>query len=339
MRLVSMVVSFALAARFAQAQAQASVEQLARCAAIPAAALRLQCYDTLVKHTLDTASRSQRGVPTGNRTIVNWIVSVEIDPITDQKGVTFALKAEGANRFNTPTLIIRCKGGQLDTYVAPDEYLGSEYSGLSESPEVTIRFGSEPARQERWSASSDHTAAFYPGDRTAVETFVRKLARYDRVAIQVTPYQKAPVAMVFRLAGIAQVNRELWALCPTPQQQVDPKDSGVEVGIGTRIEPSLDQVFMESVVEERPEVLSGPSLEYPDLLRQAGVQARVMVQAIIDTTGRAESASVKIIKSPNPGFDQAARSYVLQALFRPGRINGRAVRVLMSLPIDFKIKR
>src|SRR6266568_6551378 len=107
MRLVGMVVAFGLVAQFAHAQA--SVEQLAQCAAIPAAALRLECYDTLAKHQSDSASRSPRGVPTGNRAIANWIVSVEIDPITDQRGVTFALAAEGANRINTPTLIIRCK--------------------------------------------------------------------------------------------------------------------------------------------------------------------------------------------------------------------------------------
>jgi len=115
--------------------------------------------------------------------------------------------------------------------------------------------------------------------------------------------------------------------------------AGVEGGVGTGIVPSSDQVFMESVVEERPEVLSGPQLQYPDLLRQAGVQGRVLVQAIIDTSGRAEPPSVKIIQSPNPGFDQPAKNYVLRALFRPARVHGRAVRVLVNLPIDFKIKR
>src|SRR5206468_111265 len=126
------------------------------------------------------------------------------------------------------------------------------------------------------------------------------------------------------------------------QEHFDPKDysgTGVEGGIGTGIVPSSDQVFMESVVEERPEVLSGPALNYPDLLRQAGVQGRVLVQAIIDTSGRAEPPSVKVIQSPNPGFDQPAKNYVLRALFRPARLHGRAVRVLVNLPIDFKIKR
>jgi protein TonB len=122
------------------------------------------------------------------------------------------------------------------------------------------------------------------------------------------------------------------------QEHFDPKDytgTGVEGGVATGIAP--DQVFMESVVEERPEVLSGPQPQYPDLLRQAGIQGRVIVQAIIDTSGRAEPPSVKVIQSPNPGFDQPAKTYVLRALFRPARVHGRAVRVLVNLPIDFKI--
>jgi TonB family protein len=91
-----------------------------------------------------------------------------------------------------------------------------------------------------------------------------------------------------------------------------------------------------SVVDERPELLSGPLLQYPDLLRHAGIQGRVIVQAIIDTTGRAEPASVKVIESPNPGFNQSATNWVLRALFRPARANGRAVRALMKMPIEFK---
>jgi protein TonB len=91
-------------------------------------------------------------------------------------------------------------------------------------------------------------------------------------------------------------------------------------------------------VEEKPSVLSGPTLQYPELLRQAGIQGRVLVQAIIDTLGRAEPNSVKILQSPNPGFDQPAKTYVLKALFRPARVHGRAVRVLINLPIDFRIQ-
>jgi protein TonB len=163
---------------------------------------------------------------------------------------------------------------------------------------------------------------------------------------QKKPEEQPPILEVPQLKGFQTVVAPTDIPTNIPpinlQEHFDPKDytgTGVEGGIGTGIVPSSDQVFMESVVEERPEVLSGPSLQYPDLLRQAGVQGRVIVQAIIDTSGRAEPPSVKIIQSPNPGFDQAAKTYVLRALFRPARVHGRAVRVLVNLPIDFKIKR
>jgi protein TonB len=163
---------------------------------------------------------------------------------------------------------------------------------------------------------------------------------------QKKPEEQPPILEVPQLKGFQTVVAPTDIPTNIPpinlQEHFDPKDytgTGVEGGIGTGITPSSDQVFMESVVEERPEVLSGPSLVYPDLLRQAGVQGRVIVQAIIDTSGRAEPPSVKIIQSPNPGFDQPAKNYVLRALFRPARVHGRAVRVLVNLPIDFKIKR
>ena len=175
MRLVGMVVAFGLVAQFAHAQA--SVEQLARCAAIPAAALRLQCYDTLAKHKSDSSSRS---------------------PSEDSSGTG----AEGDDKMRTNA-----------------------------------------------------------------------------------------------------------------------------------------EVFMEAIVEEKPAVLSGPTLQYPALLRQAQIQGRVLIQAIIDTLGRAEPNSVKVLQSPNPGFDQSAKTYVLNDLFRPARVHGRAVRVLLQIPVDFKLRQ
>ncbi len=124
------------------------------------------------------------------------------------------------------------------------------------------------------------------------------------------------------------------------QEHFDPKDysgTGVEGGLASGIVPTGDQVYMEAIVEEKPEILSAPLPVYPELLKQAGIQGRVMIQAVIDTSGRAETNSLKIIQSPNPGFDQPARNFVLRALFRPARVHGRAVRVLIQVPIDFKI--
>ncbi len=125
------------------------------------------------------------------------------------------------------------------------------------------------------------------------------------------------------------------------QEKFDPKDysgSGVEGGTANGMVPTGNEVFMEAIVEEKPSVLSAPPPPYPELLRQAGIKGRVLIQAVIDTTGRAELSSVKIIQSPNPGFDQPSRTWIQHALFRPARVHGRAVRVLVQVPLDYTIK-
>src|SRR5437016_8901460 len=126
------------------------------------------------------------------------------------------------------------------------------------------------------------------------------------------------------------------------QEKFDPKDysgTGVEGGVATGIVPTGNEVFMEAIVEEKPAVLSGPTIVFPELLKQAQITGRVLVQAIVDTLGRAEANSVKVLQSPNPGFDQSAKNYVLKCLFRPARVHGRAVRVLVQIPIDYRLKQ
>jgi len=91
-------------------------------------------------------------------------------------------------------------------------------------------------------------------------------------------------------------------------------------------------------VEEPPALLAGPPPVYPEMLRAAGIPGRVVLQVVVDTLGRAERA-VTVVESSNRGFDAAALAYVRAARFRPGRVRGRAVRVLVRLPIDFTLLR
>ena len=96
-------------------------------------------------------------------------------------------------------------------------------------------------------------------------------------------------------------------------------------------------VYVPSLVQEPPELLSAPTPAYPSLLRAAGVQGRVIVTAVVDTLGRAESGSVRIVLSDNPGFDAAALATVRAEQFRPARIYGRALRVLVQVPVVFRL--
>ena len=106
---------------------------------------------------------------------------------------------------------------------------------------------------------------------------------------------------------------------------------------GSPLLGSQTDVYPESLVQEAPELLSAPVPAYPPLLRAAGVQGRVIVAAIVDTLGQAENGSVRIVLSDNPGFDAAALATVGAARFRPARIYGRAVRVLVQVPVVFRL--
>ena len=178
-------------------------------------------------------------------------------------------------------------------------------------------------------------------DRVRMDTTVVLLAPQE----QQKPVEPAPVQLADALKGFQTI--AIPAQIPTDippidlQQHFDPKDysgSGVEGGRANGIVVGGGEVYTEAIVEQRPELLSAPPPVYPQLLRQAGIQGRVVLRAIIDTTGRVEPTSVRIVKSPSAGFEQPTRDWVLKALFRPARIHGRAVRVFINLPVDYSLK-
>ena len=120
---------------------------------------------------------------------------------------------------------------------------------------------------------------------------------------------------------------------------------GVEGGIargvvgGTGPVVRTDQPYLESVVEERPEMVSHPPVRYPDILRQAGIDGHVVIEAVVDTSGHVERGSIKVLSSTNQLFEQPAKEVIAGAVFRPGRISGRAVRVRIQQPFNFSLSK
>jgi periplasmic protein TonB len=93
------------------------------------------------------------------------------------------------------------------------------------------------------------------------------------------------------------------------------------------------------VVEEVPMLLSHPVPRYPDILRQAGIEGRVVVEAVIDTAGRAERDGLRIASSSHALFSPEASALVLGSRYRPARFAGRPVRVRILVPVVFALHR
>ena len=121
---------------------------------------------------------------------------------------------------------------------------------------------------------------------------------------------------------------------------------GVAGGIGKGVEggkgpvPQGDQPYFDFQVE-KPVVMApgaaGPT--YPDMLRSAGIEGTVMAQFVVDTTGRAEMATFKVLKSDNDLFSNAVKNALTRMKFLPAEVGGRKVKQLVQQPFQFSLNR
>ena len=116
---------------------------------------------------------------------------------------------------------------------------------------------------------------------------------------------------------------------------------GVAKGVeGGKAVVQSDQPYFEFQVE-KPVVPAPGSISprYPDMLRQAGVEGEVLAQFVVDTTGRAEPGSLKILKSSHDMFVQSVKNALPQMKFIPAEVGGRKVKQLVQQPFTFSISK
>lgn len=86
-------------------------------------------------------------------------------------------------------------------------------------------------------------------------------------------------------------------------------------------------------------VLAQGTPRYPEQLRSAGVDGRVLVQFVVDTTGRIDPTSIKVLESTHELFSRAVRDALGAFRFAPAEVGGRRVSALAQMPFDFHITR
>ena len=128
-------------------------------------------------------------------------------------------------------------------------------------------------------------------------------------------------------------------------ERYDPRDYsgvGVEGGVFGGVEGSTSPVdgsgvFESAVVDEAPERLGGPPLEYPAELRRLGVEGSVVVEFVVDTSGRVQEETIRVISSTHKEFEKSAHRALRASRFRSGRLRGQRVRVLVQQRLDFAL--
>jgi len=98
--------------------------------------------------------------------------------------------------------------------------------------------------------------------------------------------------------------------------------------------------FFDFQVEKAVAMVAGSAApRYPDILRSAGVEGEVLVQFVVDTTGRVEMESYKLIRSSHDLFDISVHRALQMMLFTPAEVQGRKVRQLVQQPFVFQLAR
>lgn len=76
---------------------------------------------------------------------------------------------------------------------------------------------------------------------------------------------------------------------------------------------------------------------HPDILRQAGIEGRVLVAFVVDATGTVDTTTVRVLASSHRLFERPARAAVATCRYSPGRVADRVVRVRMQQAVNFTL--
>lgn len=102
-----------------------------------------------------------------------------------------------------------------------------------------------------------------------------------------------------------------------------------------------DSSKVYDVVDEMPEIIGGyPALfkeiEYPAVAMANNVEGRVFIQFTVDENGNV--LNPKILKDIGSGCGDAAIAALRKVEFKPGKLNGKPVKVNFAIPVNFKIQ-
>jgi protein TonB len=117
---------------------------------------------------------------------------------------------------------------------------------------------------------------------------------------------------------------------------------GTSKGIvgGTPTPVNDNQTYFEFQVEKQVSPYPGNSApRYPDMLRSANVEGEVLAQFVVDTTGRADMSTFKILKSTHDLFTNAVKSALPNMKFYPAEVGGKHVKQLVQMPFQFNLTK
>ncbi|MEO7080929.1 MAG: energy transducer TonB [Flavobacteriales bacterium] len=140
---------------------------------------------------------------------------------------------------------------------------------------------------------------------------------------------------------------------PPTQEDLGETTASTTTQVGVKIDappppppPVDEETYDLAAVQEQPEFQGGmaqmyaylqKTTKYPDMEFDAGIQGKVYVEFVVERDGSVED--VKVRRGVSPGLDkEALRAVRSMPKWTPGKMNGKAVKVRFTIPVDFKLK-
>ena len=76
---------------------------------------------------------------------------------------------------------------------------------------------------------------------------------------------------------------------------------------------------------------------YPPELSARGTEGKVEAAYVVDTTGRVDTSTIRVMQSDDPRFTESVRAALAETRFRPAKRAGKAVRQLVQQRFRFKV--
>lgn len=116
------------------------------------------------------------------------------------------------------------------------------------------------------------------------------------------------------------------------------QEGGIAKGVEQKVEIREDNTYFEFQVEKPvSQAPSSAQPAYPDILRQAGIEGDVLATFTVDTTGRADPTTFKVLRSTHQLFEKAVRDALPRMRFIPAEVGGKKVKQLVQQPFAFQI--
>jgi protein TonB len=75
------------------------------------------------------------------------------------------------------------------------------------------------------------------------------------------------------------------------------------------------------------------------MLESSHVEGEVLAQFVVDTSGRAEMNTFKVLKSSNELFTSSVKNVLPQMRFYAAEVGGHKVKQLVQMPFVFKVPK